>query len=86
MDRKQRVFIRYLIGPREFAQRASVRDFIGPFTISCEALTRMVSKRRANMVIGGSIRDTVSGPTQLFLLEVVIDQILILSLISLMLA
>ena len=35
MDKK-RVFIRYLIGPREFAQRAKMRDFVGPFT-TCEA-------------------------------------------------
>ena len=67
---QKRVFIRYLIGPREFAQWANVRDFVGPFTTSGEAHTRIVPQQRANTVIGGST-DTVSGPTQLLLLDVV---------------
>ena len=37
----------------EFAQRTNVRDFVGPFTTSCEAQTWIVSQRQANTVIGG---------------------------------
>ena len=63
----RRVFIRLLIGPREFAERANVRDFGGQFTTSCEAQTRIDSKRRADTL--AEVRDTVSGPTQLFLIK-----------------
>ena len=61
----------YTIFNREFALRANTRDFVGPFTTSCEARTRVVSKRRADT----DVRDTVSGRTQLFLLNVVTDPI-----------
>ena len=38
----------------EVAHRANLRDFVGPFTTSCETQTKLVSKRRTNTVIGGS--------------------------------
>ena len=38
----------------EFAQRANIRDFVGPFTTSCDAQTRIVSLRRAYAVIARS--------------------------------
>ena len=66
MDKKP-LFKRYLIGPRQFAQGANVRDFVGAFTTSCEAKTRIVSQRRANTVIGGS---TGYCRTELFQVDV----------------
>ena len=50
----------------------NVWDFVGPFTTSCEAQTRIVSKRSANRVMA-AVRDAVSGPTQLFLLDDIIQ-------------
>ena len=71
-------FLYDIKSPREYTQRAKIRYFLGPFTTSCEAQTRIVSQRRADLVIGG-VRDTVSGPTLLFLLGVVTDTIRILT-------
>ena len=68
MDNKC-VFMRYLIGPGNLHSGPT-----GPLTTSCEAYTRIVSKRRVDRVVGGS-SDTVSGTTQLFLLYVVTDLI-----------
>ena len=75
MDGK-RAFIRYLIGPNEFAQLANTWDIVGPLTMLSEAQTRIVSKRRADTVIDRStVGDTVSGPTKLFPLDIVTDPI-----------
>ena len=54
LDRK-RVFIRYLIAPREFAKWANTRVFVGPFTTSCGTQTRILSKSLADTVTGGSM-------------------------------
>ena len=51
---KKCLVAQFLTDPREFAQCANVRDFVGTFTTSCEAQKITVSKRRANTVIGGS--------------------------------
>ena len=61
---RKRVFIRYLICLWEFAQHANTQDFVGPFTTSCEAQIRIVSKRRADTGIGRSaVRDWLSWVT-----------------------
>ena len=77
MDKK-RVYIRYLIGSREFTHHAEIRYFAGPFMTSYEAQTKNVSSVEQIRSLE-EVRDTVSGPTQLFQLNVVPDVIRIIT-------
>ena len=52
----KRVFMQHLMGLREFAQRANTRHFVGPFTTSCEAQTRIVTFVAIAKVVVCSLR------------------------------
>ena len=62
---KKRVFI-HLIGTMEFAQQTNVRDFVGPFTTSCERPKQESFLSVEQIRSLAEVMDTVGGPTQLF--------------------
>ena len=71
---KRQVIKRYLIDPRKCVGLINIRDFIGPFTRSCEAQPKSFPSIEQIQSLA-EVQDTVSGPTQFFLLDVVADPV-----------